>query len=270
MAQPSGIVTLLTDFGTDDVYVGVMKGVILQINRAIVIIDLTHQIPPQNIGVGSFHLQNAYGHFPAGTVHLAVVDPGVGGGRNAVALATASGFFVGPDNGIFTGILADGLQSSTAAFTAQAVALDNPRYWYNATPSATFHGRDIFAAVAAHLASGVPLTELGKPVAVERLISLNLPQCQSTAIGIQGFVQAIDRFGNMISNISAAAVQHRPWSVTVMGQVFPHYSTYSEATPGSPLSLIGSHGWVELAVSQGNAQQTYGLALGDCVELTWI
>jgi S-adenosyl-L-methionine hydrolase (adenosine-forming) len=269
MAQPSGIVTLLTDFGTDDVYAGVMKGVILQINPAIVIVDLTHQIPPQNIGLGSFHLQNAYGHFPAGTVHLAVVDPGVGGGRNAVALATASGFFVGPDNGIFTGILADGLQSFTA-FTAQAVALDNPCYWYTATPSATFHGRDIFAAVAARLASGTPLAALGKPVAVERLISLNRPQCQATAIGIQGSVQAIDRFGNGISNISAAAVQHRSWSVTVMGQVFPHYSTYSEATPGSPLSLIGSHGWVELAVSHGDAQQTYGLALGDRVELTWV
>lgn len=269
MAQPSGIVTLLTDFGTDDVYVGVMKGVILQINSAITIVDLTHQISPQNIGLGSFQLQNAYLHFPPGTVHLAVVDPGVGGGRNAVALATAAGFFVGPDNGIFTGVLADGLQSS-ATFAAQAVALDNPRYWYTATPSATFHGRDIFAAVAAHLASGIPLPELGKPVAVEHLTSLNLPQCQATATGIQGSVQAIDRFGNGISNISAAAVRHRSWSVTVRGQVFPHYSTYSEAAPGSPLSLIGSHGWVELAVSQGNAQQTYGLTPGDCVELLWI
>jgi S-adenosyl-L-methionine hydrolase (adenosine-forming) len=269
MAQPSGIVTLLTDFGTEDVYVGVMKGVILQINPAITIVDLTHQIPPQNIALGSFHLQNAYRHFPAGTVHLAVVDPGVGSARNAIALAAATGFFVGPDNGIFTGILADRLLAS-ATFATQAVTLDDPRYWYTSAPSKTFHGRDIFAAIAAHLASGIPVSAIGKPVAIECLTSLNLPQPQLTATGIQGCVQAIDRFGNGISNISADAVQHHAWSIVAAGQVFPHYLTYVEAATGSPLSLVGSHGWVELAISHGNAQQTYGLTLGDRIELTWI
>ncbi len=272
MAQPSGIVTLLTDFGTEDVYVSVMKGVILQLNPAITIVDLTHQIPPQNIALGSFQLQNAYRHFPPGTVHLVVVDPGVGSARNAIALATAAGCFVGPDNGIFTGILAGTLLAPNAPNTlaTQAVVLDNPRYWYTPSPSKTFHGRDIFAAVAAHLASGVPLDELGQSIAVEQLTSLNLTQSQSTATGLQGCVQAIDRFGNGISNISAASVQHRAWSITAAGQVFPHYSTYSEAAFGSSLSLIGSHGWVELAVSQGSAQQAYDLTLGDHIELTWI
>jgi S-adenosyl-L-methionine hydrolase (adenosine-forming) len=267
MISPSGIVTLLTDFGTADVYVGVMKGVILQINPAIAIVDLTHQIPPQNIALGSFQLQNAYRHFPPGTVHLAVVDPGVGSARNAITIAAHTGFYVGPDNGIFSGILADGLLAPSPSI--RAVTLDNPRYWYAATPSKTFHGRDIFAAIAAHLASGIPLSEIGKPIAVESLTTLNLHQCQPTATGLQGHIQAIDQFGNGISTISADAVHHRDWSITVAGQVFPHYSTYSEATEGSLLSLIGSHGWIELAVSRGNAQQTYGLALGDRIELTW-
>lgn len=268
MTSPSGIVTLLTDFGMEDVYVGVMKGVMLHINPAITIVDLTHQIPPQNIALGSFQLQNAYCHFSSGTVHLAVVDPGVGSARNAIAIAAPTGFFVGPDNGIFSGVLlADRLLAPNSSI--QAVTLDNPRYWHAATPSKTFHGRDIFAAIAAHLASGIPLSEMGKPIAVESLTTLSLPQCQPTATGLQGHIQAIDRFGNGISTISADAVHHRDWSVTVAGQIFPHYSTYSEATEGSPLSLIGSHGWVELAVSRGNAQQTYGLSLGDRIELTW-
>jgi S-adenosyl-L-methionine hydrolase (adenosine-forming) len=269
MAQPSGIVTLLTDFGTEDVYVGVMKGVILQINPAIAIVDLTHQIPPQNIELGAFQLQNAYCHFPAGTVHLAVVDPAVGSARNAIALAASDCFFVGPDNGIFNWILANRLLATDAA--DHAVVLDNPRYWYTSSPSRTFHGRDIFAAVAAHLASGIPLSEMGKSVAIEHLVTLDSPQCQPTATGLQGCVQAIDRFGNVVSNISAAAVRpHRSWFATAAGRAFPYYSTYSEVPLGRPLSLIGSHGWVELAVSGGNAQQTYGLSLGDRIELTWV
>jgi S-adenosyl-l-methionine hydroxide adenosyltransferase len=174
MAQPSGIVTLLTDFGTEDVYVGVMKGVILQINPAIAIVDLTHRIPPQNIGLGAFQLQNAYRHFPPGTVHVGVVDPGVGSTRNAIALAALDCFFVGPDNGIFTWILANRLLADCAA--DHAVALDNPRYWYTSSPSRTFHGRDIFAAVAAHLASGIPLSEMGQSVAIEHLVTLDLPR----------------------------------------------------------------------------------------------
>ncbi len=270
MAQPSGIVTLLTDFGTEDVYVGVMKGVILQINPAIAIVDLTHRIPPQNIGLGAFQLQNAYRHFPPGTVHVGVVDPGVGSTRNAIALATAAGFFVGPDNGIFTGVLADKSLDPNAVAN-QAFTLDNPRYWYTSSPSKTFHGRDIFAAVAAHLASGIPLSEMGQSVAIEHLVTLNSSQCQPTATGLQGCVQAIDRFGNVVSNISAAAVRHRrSWCATAAGRAFPYYSTYSEVPLGRPLSLIGSHGWVELAVGGGNAQQAYDIALGDRIELTWI
>jgi S-adenosyl-L-methionine hydrolase (adenosine-forming) len=267
MTSPSGIVTLLTDFGTEDVYGGVMKGVILQINPAIAIVDLTHQIPPQNVALGSFQLQNAYRHFPPGTVHLAVVDPGVGSTRNAIAIAAPTGFFVGPDNGIFSGILADAWIEPNPSI--QAITLDNPRYWYAATPSKTFHGRDIFAAIAAHLASGIPLSKMGMPIAVESLTTLDLPPCQPTATGLQAHIQAIDRFGNGISTISADAVHHRDWSVTAAGQIFPHYSIYSEADEGSPLSLIGSHYWIELAVSRGNAQQIYGLALGDRIELTW-
>lgn len=267
--QPSGLITLLTDFGTEDVYVGVMKGVILQANPAAQIIDLTHQIPPQNIALASFQLQNAYSHFPHGTVHLAVVDPGVGGPRSAIALTIPNGFLVGPNNGIFSGVLADLRQAGSSEICA--VCLDNPEFWYTPNSSRTFHGRDIFAAVAARLANDDEFGKLGSPVRLEDLSTLNLQPCQLSETGILGTVQAIDRFGNCISNILNSAVQKRPWScVFARGQVYPRLATYSEASLGCPLSLVGSHGWVELAVNSGSASQQYGLTLGESIELRWV
>lgn len=263
VVQPSGIVTLLTDFGLEDVYVGVMKGVMLNINPRMTLVDLTHQIPSQNVELGAFQLQNAYPHFPVGTVHLAVVDPGVGSARRAIAIATPSGFFVGPDNGIFSPVL-------EGEGWIQASALDNPQYWYSPTPSATFHGRDIFSAAAAHLASGVPFKALGTALAAGQLTVLPKLPCTASAIGLQGVIRALDRFGNGISNIPAMAVQGREWAVTVEKRLFPHHATYSEVEMGHPVSLVGSHGWVELAVRGGSAQKDYGLALGDRVELTWV
>jgi S-adenosyl-L-methionine hydrolase (adenosine-forming) len=268
MIQPNGLITLLTDFGTEDVYVSIMKGVMLQIGPALTTVDLTHQIPPQNIALGAFQLRNAYPHFPLGTVHLAVVDPGVGSARGAIALATTAGFFVGPNNGIFSGVLVDTLQGD-GKLKSHAVTLDNPDYWYVSSPSHTFHGRDIFAAIAAHLGSGISLFELGTPIALDRLITLDLPQFQSSETGLKGCIQAIDGFGNGISSIPARVLPGKAWLVSAAGQTFPSHSTYSDTAPGSPLSLIGSHGWVELAVNGGNARQQYGLSLGDPIDLTW-
>ncbi len=151
------LVTLLTDFGLSDVYVGVMKGVITQINPRLRVVDLTHQIPPQNITAARFSLMNAYPYFPKGTVHVAVVDPGVGSHRRAIAIQLDSGFLVGPDNGLFSGVLS---QTKVIA----VVELTNPEYWQTSAPSQTFHGRDIFAPVGAHLASGVPLKQLGETI----------------------------------------------------------------------------------------------------------
>lgn len=254
------LVTLLSDFGLSDVYVGVMKGVIAQINPALRIVDLTHQIPPQNIAAGRFCLMSACSHFPDGTVHLAVVDPGVGSHRRAIAVAFTGGFLVGPDNGLFGGVLS---QSPAIA----AVELTNPIYWRTDRPSTTFHGRDIFAPVAAHLAGGVPLEELGRAINPSTLVDLPIPECDRTDIGVVGCIQYADRFGNLITNIPGTLVRDKIWSVVAAGLTISSNNTYSNSAAGSPVALVGSHGWVEIAVNGGNARSQLQLDWGDRVQV---
>ncbi|MEQ9368294.1 MAG: SAM-dependent chlorinase/fluorinase [Coleofasciculus chthonoplastes F3-SA18-01] len=254
------IITLLSDFGINDVYVGVMKGVIAQINPALTIIDLTHEIPRQNIAAARFNLMNAYPYFPDRTIHVAVVDPGVGSQRRAIALQADDGFLVGPDNGLFSGILTQ----STIVF---AVELTNPEFWRTPTPSQTFHGRDIFAPVGAHLASGVPLAELGSVIEPSTLVQLPIPELTKTATGITGSIQYIDHFGNLITDIPAADVTGKTWLVTVNQRQIPTGQTYSDRPLGELIALIGSHGWVEIAVNGGSAQSELQLELGKRVDV---
>lgn len=241
------ILTLLSDFGYDDVYVGVMKGVISQINPNLTLIDLNHQITPQNIAAARFSLMNAYPYFPDGTVHLAVVDPGVGSQRRAIALKLEKGYLVGPDNGIFSGIIAENP-------VITAIELTNSEYWRISEPSSTFHGRDIFAPVAAHLASGVSLQKLGREINPETLVKLNIAKCQIITNGVASCIQYIDHFGNLISNIPGSFVEGKTWCVEVQGLQIPGCATYSDVEAGEVLALVGSHGWVEVAVNSGNAQ----------------
>ena len=278
------IITLLSDFGLSDVYVAVMKGVIAQINPGLTVVDLTHQIPPQNIAAARFSLMNAYSYFPSGTVHIAVVDPGVGSHRRAIALQLDTGFLVGPDNGLFSGVFN---QTRVVA----GVELTNPRYWRTPLPSTTFHGRDIFATAGAHLASGVPLEQLGEVIDPNTLVQLAIPEWTRTASGIAGCIQYIDYFGNLITNIPAAEVQGTTWSVVVSdsprsprrdrlseaaqsGALLPSADciilgsqTYSDCEPGEVVTLIGSHGWVEIAINGGSAQSQLQLDLGAKVEV---
>jgi S-adenosylmethionine hydrolase len=256
----TSLLTLLTDFGWNDTYVGVMKGVIAQINPHVQVIDLTHEVPPQNIQVAQFNLLSAYPYFPVGTVHVAVVDPGVGSARRAIALELETGFLVGPDNGIFTGLLA---QQSVI----HSVELTNRDYWRVPDPSHTFHGRDIFAPVAAHLASGVPITKLGDPIDVVNLAQCPIASCTPTAHGFRGNIQHIDRFGNVITNIPGEYVDGKTWSVLVGKRTVPGCSTYSDVSPGEPLALVGSHGWVELAISGGDAHFQLRLNWEDVVQV---
>lgn len=254
------LLTLLTDFGLSDVYVGVMKGVIAQINPHLKVVDITHAIPPQNIAAARFCLMNAFPYFPEGTVHVAVVDPGVGSRRRAIAVETTAGFLVGPDNGLFSGVLSQ--------YPALAVVeLTNPQFWRSPTPSSTFHGRDIFAPVAAHLASGVPLQNLGEALAKDSLVQLPIDPCIQTETGAKGYIQYIDYFGNCVTNIPGAVVLGKVWSAVVAGLTLPSYNTYSDSHPGTALALVGSHGWVEIAVSNGNARSQLGLNLGARVEI---
>ncbi|HEY9658104.1 MAG TPA: SAM-dependent chlorinase/fluorinase [Allocoleopsis sp.] len=256
------LLTLLSDFGWNDVYVGVMKGVIAQVNPDLTVVDLTHEIPPQNITAAQFNLLNAYPYFPTNTIHIAVVDPGVGGSRRAIAIDLAEGVLIGPDNGIFTGLL-------TQHLVTQVVELTNTRYWRVAEPSDTFHGRDVFAPVAAHLASGVPLSELGTPIDPATLIKLPIPPCAPTPNGYSGNIQHIDRFGNVITNIPGDYVRGRDWSVLLGKRSIPGCRTYGDVAGSSPLALVGSHGWVEIAVNGGDAHFQLRLNWEDTVQIVF-
>jgi S-adenosylmethionine hydrolase len=259
--------TLLSDFGLRDAYVGAMKGAIAMINPDLHVIDLTHDLPPHNIAAASYNLRSTYAYFPSGTVHVAVVDPGVGSDRRGVAIAfynqAIEGFLVGPDNGIFTGILAE-------TEIIVAVELTNHNYWRSpqlSDISNTFHGRDIFAPVGAHLASGLSIGSLGKEVDPTSLVRLELPELVQSEDKIIGCVQHIDRFGNLITNIPARLVAGQNWSISLGGQEIKGATTYSSAKHGELVALVSSNGWIELAVNRGDAKSLLRLDYGDLILL---
>ncbi|WP_414620599.1 S-adenosyl-l-methionine hydroxide adenosyltransferase family protein [Calothrix sp. CCY 0018] len=257
------LITLLTDFGISDEYVGVMKGAIAQINPMLRVVDITHQIPPQNIAAARFCLMNAYPYFPAGTVHVAVVDPGVGGKRRAVAVELAQGFLIAPDNGLLGGVLNQNKNS-----VISAVELTNPEYWLTFEASTTFHGRDIFAPVGAHLANGISLQELGREINLESLVKLDLPECTQKDDSVMGCIQYIDHFGNLVTNIPQSYVKGNNWNIEIRGRKIKARETYSDVKIGELIALIGSHGWVEIAVNSGNAQLELAVDNGSQVRLS--
>ncbi len=256
------IVTLLSDFGRKDVYVGVMKGAIAIVNPNLKVIDLTHEVPPQNIAAARFCLLNAYPYFPANTVHVAVVDPGVGSQRRGVAIAFEDGFLVCPDNGLCSGILE---RKSAIA----AVELTNSQYWRVSDPSYTFHGRDIFAPVGAHLASGVALEALGDKIDPDSLIKLSLPPLQTSEREVIGCIQYIDRFGNLITNIPGNLVHNKSWQAIVDDKAIASGTTYSDVEMGETIAIVGSHGWVEIAVNGDNAKEKLQLKLENKIKIKY-
>ena len=263
------IITLLTDFGEQDVYVGVMKGAIACINPELKVIDLTHNIPPQNIAAARFCLLDAYPYFPPQTVHVAVVDPEVGSHRRGIALEFPGGFIVCPDNGLCSGII-----EKTSII--EAVELTNTRYWRSPIPSNTFHGRDIFAPVGAHLATGIPLKEVGNQIPPDSLVKLPLPKLKIKDREIMGCIQYIDHFGNLITNIPgdleeirfAARFKNLSWVAIIADKNIKFATTYSDVPVGQILALVGSHGWVEIAVNSGNALEQFSSSIQVGSELT--
>jgi S-adenosylmethionine hydrolase len=238
-----------------------MKGVIAQIAPDAVIVDLTHNIPPQNLATGRYQWMTAYPYWPAGTVHLAVVDPGVGTARRAIAVQLPSGWLVAPDNGLISGVL-------TLETPIAAVELTNRCYWRTPQASATFHGRDIFAPVAAHLLRGVPLTELGILIPWQTLVPLPLAEPQLLPDGSwQGVVQAVDHFGNLITNLRGELIANQPWSIWGGDRICPGQLTYAAGGSSELVSLVGSSGWLEIAVPHGSAQACLGLGVGSPVRL---
>lgn len=249
------LIVLLTDFGLEDGYAAILKGVIAQVNPALRAIDLTHNIPPQDLWAGRFCLMNAYPYFPLGTVYVAVVDPGVGGQRRGVAVRFREGYLVGPDNGLFSGVL-------SLSAPLQAVSLTNPAYWRTPNPSSTFHGRDIFAPVGAHLAAGVPLAMVGEWLEPSGLATLPVVSYQSSETEITGVIQYIDGFGNLIGNIPALAISKAIRSVILKDKKIVFGQTYSDVRTGEAIALIGSHGWLEIAINGGNAQAAFSASVG--------
>ena len=254
------IVTLTTDFGLQDSYVGIVKGIIKTISPQVELIDLTHNIPPQNLYAASFILANGIDYFPRDTIHLIIVDPTVGSDRKIIAVVCEQGYFICPDNGLLTGVL-------LKYRPKQAYHLTNNQYWLNKQVSKTFHGRDIFAPVTAHLANGISLDDLGEEIAVDDLVTLDLPTMTKEDNTIQGIIQYIDIFGNLITNIPAKLVKNRSWYVQDKSLTIESYTTYNDVSPSELLSLIGSHGYVEIAVNGGNAKMTLNKQYGDIIEV---
>jgi S-adenosyl-L-methionine hydrolase (adenosine-forming) len=255
--RPSGIVTLLTDFGLEDPYVGIVKGVILAINPAARLVDLTHAVPPQDVLRGALALEAAYRFFPRGTVHLAVIDPGVGGPRRPVAVLAEGHCFVGPDNGLL------GLRVEAPG--ARTVALTNPAYYRagSAGVSRTFHARDLFAAVAAHRSLGVPFERLGPPVPDPA--GLRLPRPRRVSGVVVGQVLLADRFGNLLTNVDAGLLPAPPAAcvVEVAGsRIEGVVGTYSQRPVGDLGAVVDGSGRVEIFVREGSARERLGIGPG--------
>ncbi|MFH1136650.1 MAG: SAM-dependent chlorinase/fluorinase [Pseudomonadota bacterium] len=259
----TAIITLTTDFGLADNFVGVMKGVILKINGAAKLVDLTHEIRPFDLASAAFALGSAYRFFPDDTVHLAVVDPGVGSARSILAVRAAGQFFIAPDNGLLSSILEE-----APGFEARRV--EEPDFWIHPV-SRTFQGRDIMAPVAAHLSLGVKLARLG-PLA-EDIVRLPRPKVQSGPGRILGRVIYVDRFGNLITNIPeelAVRVEGRSPVVKVGGLTVTGFSrAYADRAPGEPLAVFGGSGNLEIARFQARAEAPPDLAAGTPVTLEW-
>ena len=252
MQTPSGLISLLTDFGLYDPFVGVMKGVILARFPEARIVDLCHGIAAQDVVEGAFWLERSFGWFPPGTVHVAVVDPGVGSDRQALAVRSCGQIFVGPDNGLLGGLIA-------ADPSAEVRLIDRNRFGLP-PPSATFHGRDIFAPVAAEIAAWhLGFVDVGpeNPAAVGPVV----PAAHRSGDRIDGCVVSVDRFGNLITNIDVLLLQGLASPIAGIANLErPLVRTYSDAVSGDFVALVGSFGTVEFARRDGDAAAS--LALG--------
>ncbi len=256
----TAIITLTTDFGTRDSYVAEMKGVILGLAPGVRLVDVTHEVEPQQVADGALALDGAAAFFPAGTIHLAVVDPGVGTPRRGIVVAAGAQVFVGPDNGLFTPVL---LRENWEAFELTAAE------YRLSVVSRTFHGRDVFAPAAAHLARGVLPASFGPPVLDP--IRLAWVEARDVAGGVTGTVVHVDRFGNLVTSITAQHIERMagPGRVRVAGRLLPMVGTYGELPPGGAGALVGSRNRLEVVVRDGSAADRFRARRGTPVLLRW-
>jgi len=258
------LITLTTDFGTSDGYVGMMKGVILGLNPQVTIVDLTHEIPPRSVGDAAYVLRRAYEFFPPATIHVVVVDPGVGTARRAIAVGSDAATFVAPDNGVLSYVLS---HLRAIAEKIQAVHLTNRSYCLPEV-SGVFHGRDIFAPVAAHLSLGLSLDQLGPEI--RDLVTLPSPYLNRQQDRIVGQVMHIDHFGNVLTNLQRPDIESLGPGVTVrLGQLRIEglKRAFAFGEKGEPTAYIDSSGHLAVAVVDGSAQDRLHCRIGDRVEV---
>jgi S-adenosylmethionine hydrolase len=263
MTVMSNVITLTTDFGLGSPYVAQMKGVMLSIEPAAVIVDISHAIAPQNVRQAALVLDDVCDRFPPGTIHVAVVDPGVGTTRRLVYCRADERVLLGPDNGLFSRV-------ARRTPLSNPIALENPQFWLPAV-SPTFHGRDVLAPVAARLSQGLDPRQLGSPVA--QLVELDWPEPVVEPECIRGELIAIDSFGNAVTNVSEKHLSR--WPTPTVAHVVcaepaiaaPLVTTYGERPLGARIALVGSGGLLEVAVVGGSAAGELGLAVGDRIEV---
>ena len=255
------IITLTTDFGTSDAFTGIMKGVILGLCPGANIVDISHEVRPYEISEGAFLLAQAYRYFPKRTVHVAVVDPGVGTARRPILVEAEGQYFIGPDNGVLA-MVYSGVPHRAREITAQ-------KYFLKPL-SRTFHGRDIFAPVAAHLASGITAAKFGPRIEDHLKVAFDKPQRTSRRVWT-GTILKVDRFGNLITNFDIKEfeeVRLRPFELSVGTQKVHRLAlTFADSNPGDLFLIAGSTGYLEVAVNQASAARLLGCGAGAPVEL---
>ena len=247
------VITLLTDFGTADYFVGAVKGAILSVNPQAIIADITHEVPPQDIHSAAFTLLAAYKTFPAGTIHVAVVDPGVGSARRPIIVRAGEHFFVGPDNGLFTYIYDRELMYQVFHVTAEK--------YFRQPPSTTFHGRDIFAPVAAALSKGVEVEAFGSVITDEVRVDSLAPEVKNGQV--EGRIIHIDRFGNCITNITRDVLD--VGNLVINGETISSFREFyaDDDRPGELFAIWGSAGFLEISINGASAAQKLKIKTGD-------
>ena len=266
--KPSGIITLLSDFGLGSSYVGALYGVILTIGPNLRVVDLSHSIPPQDIAQGGILLYETAPLFPPGTVHIAVVDPGVGSDREILLAQIGNQYYIAPNNGLLARLI-DNRACESDDF--RCINLTNRQYWRSSI-SHTFHGRDIMAPVAAHLSIGVPFEDFGQPFSDLCPIKISKPTVSPKQI--LGIIERIDSFGNLITNIQSHWFEGRPTDerVHISGQNFHTwgiFDSYAFQPSGALIATVGSNGYLEIAVVNDSAAKRFRPAVGDPISLNW-
>ncbi|MBA3036241.1 MAG: SAM-dependent chlorinase/fluorinase [Desulfobacterium sp.] len=262
------VITLLTDFGINDEYVGIMKGVVLSINPAASIVDISHCLSPYDIVSAAYLIEYYYKYFPKGSIHVIVVDPGVGSNRAILAVLHNGHYFIAADNGVLTLLFKEGK-------SGKIIKLDKNKYFLKPV-SNTFHGRDIFSPVAAYLSDGVSMEELGTPISRNTLVSINIEKPEISDDGeLVGEVVSIDHFGNLLTNIDSkkldefcSGINKKDFHIIVGKNKIDKLSlAYEHAGLNKPLAIIGSRGFLEIAVNQGSAEVSFAAKKRDKIRI---